>query len=146
MKGIALRIYIGLLLLWLLACGLRVLLPRWGNYYSCSTLREWEPPCFCTDCSGLSAYYHLNGVPLAEYAALSKRLEQAQPGTQFFCSPGNIVLLTPSGKAAPKLTPAAQAELIAWIFEKNLPLSRSSVRQAYATESRQKEIAPKGMD
>lgn len=124
MKRIAIRIYIGLLLLWLLACGLRVLLPRWGNYYSCSTLREREPLCFCTDCRGPSAYYHLNGVPLAEYAALSKRLERAQPGTQFFCCPGNIVLLTPSGKAATQLTPAARAELSAWIFEQKLQFTK----------------------
>lgn len=117
MKRIAFRIYVGLLLLWLLACGLRALLPQWGNYHNCSTLRELEPPCFCTDCSGLSAYYHLHGVPLAEYAELSKRLEQAQPGTRFFCGPGNIVLLTPQDEAAPELTPSAQAELVAWIHE-----------------------------
>lgn len=116
---LAKRIYLGLLGLWLLACGVRALLPWLGNYQD----MRFASGAFYTsahDCNEAAGT-----LPASIFAELNKRLEATQPDTLFFLSPWEecgdyrcqaLILKSVSGEA-PMLSPAAGKVVQEWEAE-----------------------------
>lgn len=75
------RIYLSVLFLWLLACGVRGLMPYFGGYYS---LYHTRGDCFC--CS-YNTNDTMSKVPACRYAELNGRLEARHPGARYFFYP-----------------------------------------------------------
>lgn len=110
------RIYLGVLFLWLLACGVRWLMPYCGGNYSCYyTGGEY---CFCS----YNAEDKMRKVPACRYAELNRRLEAAHPGALYFFYPskkhhwvGKLFVVPLQRDYYVEMPPDARAVLDAWM-------------------------------
>ena len=110
------RIYLGVLVTWLLICGVRALVPWLGNFQ----LAEYKSGrgYFSTRPTNMEA----GEQPAHIYAELNKRLEIAQPGTRFYFSPWEEwglficqgVIMTPIRDGEPVLSPEAKRVMQEW--------------------------------
>lgn len=110
------RLYCFILLLWLVACGLRFPLSCLGDYHRVGFdgVHGWRV-CSSAPPSGK--------VPLSRFAELNKRLAGVQPGSRFYFTPTSGgdnhmgIIVSPVIGGSEKISPAAEEVLEIWVSE-----------------------------
>ncbi len=108
------HIYLAVLFLWLLACGVRWLLPYFGEYYS--LYYTGGKICFCC----YDDKDKMGKVPASRYAELNRQLETLHPGARYFFYPDKNdewvgeMFVVPVQRDFVKMPPDVEAALHDW--------------------------------